>query len=80
MSVQPGTLVTEQDLVMREAAQRLQEMPDFISYAQQRLKGALLGENDLDRVYTAAARTWVGQIDFSRDVSVRKCVKAVFTA
>ena len=65
---------------MREAAQRLQEMPEFIAFAQRRLKGALLGGDDIDRIYTAVVRSWDGQVDFSRDAAVRKCVKAVFTA
>jgi hypothetical protein len=75
---QTKVLVTEQDLVMREAAQRLQEMPEFITFVQQQLKGALLKGQDLDRAYDDVVRLWDGQVDFSRDAAVRMCVTAVF--
>lgn len=77
-SLPPERLVTEQDLVMREAAQRLQEMPEFITFAQQHLRGALRMGQDLDRAYDAAMRLWEGQVDFSRDASIRRCVTAIF--
>ncbi len=76
----PKVLVTEQDLVMREAAQRLQEMPEFIAFVQQQLKGALLKGHDIGRAYEDVVRRWDGQVDFSRDPAVRECVTAVFRA
>ncbi len=76
----PQQLVTEQDLVMREAAQRLQEMPEFISFAQQHLRVALRMGQDLDRAYDAAMRLWDGQVDFTRDAAIRRCVTAIFRA
>ena len=78
VSAQPRALVTEQDLLMRDAAQRLQEMPEFIAFAQQHLRGALLVGGDVDKEFNHVLRAWRGRVDFSRDAAVRRCVTAVF--